>query len=720
MKLVAFAILVTAQAALAETTLLEYGAKVPPVPATRITETSCELEVHLRGAVATGELRQRIANESTGLAASYELDLPAGATITGFSAAGVQAVAVPGAFHSVGVDERPMFGADPAVLVARPEGASSQYAIRVQPIARGIDLTTRFTALAEVRAGALRIVLPGRTGPGLTACRATVRAAGGPGASIGSIAVDGASAKGASASFVIGTRPVTIDAVLAFSGSQPVAWTQSEPLAGGLTATALTVVAPRVRGALQPTRRALFVIDGSRSMELVGRPRVTEVLRAIAGALPANTPLEAIAFDRSAARAFGAWRPSSPDTVAAIERFLATRTATNGTDLANAFEVAHAALEDGGRDATLVVVISDGVLGDTNGRKLVSALAGKTSTIDVLGVVLDPARTRSPGADALRSPVLAYGGAFVEIDADHLDAAIDVVDGWLRPSWLAVTAAAGVHVPDTIRAGGGFTQLIVHRGSPAKFVLTATGASKLRLVPRALPAAPVATLALAEPALAADVDAIRVAALGGHPYVHAQLALAVLTTDGKVARSRTEMVKGGGPYERIIAIADPDEGPPSSAPPPTQATAIERETLERLFREQLQPKAYACYQRAIAAQPKLAGTVHFTFHLGRGEISEVTLVGIGDPQLDACLTEAAYALTVPFPDFTVNADDQTIARYPLSFHIAERKPIIILGDADSSSPIDIDGTPGELPESARRKVRVNSTTPLGNLKPPTP
>lgn len=720
MKLVALAILVTARAALADTTLLEYDANLPPVPATRISEMSCELDVQLRGAVATGELRQRLASQGPGLAASYELDLPAGATITGFSAAGVRAVPVPGEFRSVGVDERPMFGADPAVLVARHEGATSQYAIRVQPFARSVDLTTRFTMLAEIRAGALRLVLPGRSGAQLTACRATVRATGGPGASIGAIALDGVATKGATASFVIGSKPVTLDASLVFAGNVPVAWTQSEPLAGGLTATALTVVAPRVRAALQPTRRALFVIDASRSMELVGRQRVSEVLRAIAGALPAGTPLEAIAFDRSAARAFGAWKPSTPETVAGIERFLATRAATNGSDLAKAFELAHAALDDGGRDTTLVVVISDGVLGDTTGRKLVDALAGKTSVVDVLGVVLDPARTRSPGAEALRSPVLAYGGAFVEIDADHLDAAIDVVDGWLRPSWLAVTAAGGIQLPDSIRAGGGFTQLIVHRGSPAKFVITAAGASKLRLVPRALPAAPVATLALAQPELAADLDAVRARALGKHPYVHAQLALAVLTTDGKVARSRTEMVKGGGPYERIIAIADPDEDPPTVASRHTPATAIERETLERLFREQLQPKAYACYQRAIGVQPKLAGTVHFTFHLGRGEISEVTLVGIGDPQLDACLTDAAYALAVPFPDFAVNADDQTIARYPLTFHVAERKPIIILGDADSSSPIDIDGTPGELPESARRRVRVNSTTPLGNLKPPTP
>jgi hypothetical protein len=368
-----------------------------------------------------------------------------------------------------------------------------------------------------------------------------------------------------------------------------------------------------------------------------------------------------------------------------------------------------------------VVVISDGVLGATDGRALVGALAGKTSTVDVLGVVLDPAHTRSPGAEALRAPAIAYGGAFVELDVEHLDAAIAAVDSWLRPSWLGLASTSDLAVPDSIHAGGGFTRLVVHRGAPAKLVLTATGASKLRLVPRALASAPVATLALADADLAERIGAVvRARALVRHPYVDDRRALAVLTTEGNVARNRAAMVAGGGPYERVVAVRDPDEAPPYVAPPATPPSAIARETLERLFREQLQPRAYVCYQRAIAAHPKLAGTAHFTLYLGRGEISEVSLVGLGEPQLDACLTDAAYALTVPFPDFAVNADDQTIAHYPLTFHIADRKPIIILGDADSSSPIDVEHTPGGLPESARRQIHIDArdaNTPLGTMKP---
>ena len=44
----------------------------------------------------------------------------------------------------------------------------------------------------------------------------------------------------------------------------------------------------------------------------------------------------------------------------------------------------------------------------------------------------------------------------------------------------------------------------------------------------------------------------------------------------------------------------------------------------------------------------------------------------------------------------------------------EKKPIVVSGDADSQSPLDIDAIKGGVPE----RVRVQDTkTPLGNLRP---
>ena len=178
------------------------------------------------------------------------------------------------------------------------------------------------------------------------------------------------------------------------------------------------------------------------------------------------------------------------------------------------------------------------------------------------------------------------------------------------------------------------------------------------------------------------------------------------------------MVAGGGSYERSVALPDPPERttalPATAAATATQPSAIARATLERMFRDQLQPKAYQCYQRALPKNPKLAGTVRFQFRLGRGEVTDVQMIGLGDAAFDGCLRDAGYAMTPPLPDFDINADDQTLANYPLTFEHTETKSYVVLGDADSSSPIDVEA----IERAARQPVKVDARTPLGGLKPP--
>ena len=117
---------------------------------TQLYEATCDLDLELRGAVATVELRQRIVNPGPeALAASYEFDLPGGAMVTGFSlrsAGGVeQALAVPGGVpHRRGRVKRAVLGADPALLAALPSGASRRVratpaADRARPRGRGHD-----------------------------------------------------------------------------------------------------------------------------------------------------------------------------------------------------------------------------------------------------------------------------------------------------------------------------------------------------------------------------------------------------------------------------------------------------------------------------------------------------------------------------------------------------------------------------------------------------
>ena len=682
----------------------------------QLLEASCDISIDLRGAVAQVEVRQRIANPAAAVAGTYAFDLPKGAVITGLSVrgnAGVEtALPITGAFNSVDVSERLVLGADPALLVRLPQDATSQYMLRLQPIPQDHELviSTRYSAIADVQASALRLTLPGRSHRGkLTACRGTVRAAAGPGTTLAGIRVGKAVSAKATASFVLDDKDVAIEAMLSFAGREPVVWTQSTPLAGGWSASVVTVAAPALKTATWQPRRALFVIDGSRSMELVGKPLVNKVLGSVAAALPAGIELDAIIYDRTAERVFKTWRKESPAAIAELQAAVSKHTAKNGSSLETAFQVAQTAITDGTRAQTMVIVISDGVLGEVGSGKLVAALGVTASTADILSIAVSPAQTQVPDASVLRAPVTVLGGTFVEVAADDIDDALQVVDEWLRPSWFELDFGI-IETADSLRSGGGFTRAIIHRTNEPALVLRGRGETTFKVTARPGPNAPgIAPLALST--LPPEPQYRRLFA--GHPFVRDGLAFAVLTTEGKIARNRIAMVKGGGPYERITAASDPVDWQNGPAPvvtlgAPPKPNAIAKDTLERLFRDQLQPKAYACYQRALVASPRLSGTVLFELRMGRGEVTQVGITGTTDQKFEDCLRDAAFTLTVPFPDFKVNADDQTLAHYPLTFQVSEAKPVVVLGDADSSSPLDIDAIKGGVP---------NAKTPLGDLRP---
>lgn len=716
------AVLLVASTAHAGATFDEYSASVRQQPATQLYEASCDVDVELRGAVATITTRQRIVNPGPGeLAAFLELPLPRGGQVTRFATKTDRGIAVDANAPSI-EGGTAVLGVDPALL-RRDDG--DRYRVILQPIDPDHDAVIESTvvALAQPRGGALRLVLPARDGAKLTACKGNVRATPGPGARVREIRTAGK----ASASFALHDKDVAIDIELDVAGTQPVVWTQTQALVDGWHASLVTAVAPRVKSA--GAQRVVFVIDGSRSMDLVGRHNVTRVIAKLGAALPKDTEVEAVIYDRTVSRVFGALRPANSMTIAAIVDAVAKRTASNGSDIAGAFATAKDVIA-GARGQAMVVVITDGVVADVDGAALVAALGAKTSSVDVHAIVLDPATTRAPAADALRAPVSLFGGAYVEVAVDELDGALAEIDEWLRPAWLDV--ALGAHdVPKEIRAGGGFTYALVHEGA-ARFTLTGkSGDAKLAAAARPAPSAPVAAFVLAgTPASAfttvqnptsADIDLVQPLvdkARAAHPAAGPHHAFAILTSRGRVAPHRRKMVAGGGKYERVIALADPTGAirpPTPTKPQPRTASAISKPTLERLFHDQLQPKAFACYQRALGTNQRLAGTATFAFRMGRGEVTEVQLSGLGDATFDACLVDAAYSLQPPLPDFSINIDDQTIANYPLTF---ARRPDqgahVVLGDADSSSPLDIDAIQGGVP---RRPTKADTSTPLGKMRP---
>ncbi len=686
----------------------------------------CELSLEARGAIVDGTLRERIAPGPD--ATAIELELPAGGRLVDVALRGKDgagaAVAVP-AGHEVAMAADPaILGADPAIVVAAAdsEAGRPRYRAIVEPVAAGRDvvLVARWVALAELRDGELQLVMPGhRDG----ACRASVHVVAGPGVAVGRVRAGAVATRGASAGFELADADATIAAELAFARPEPVAWVQRESLGDGYTAEAVTIAAPP---AGERAHRALFVIDTSRSMELVGRARVGRVMHAIADALPPGSEVQAIAFDRAPRQLLPEWKRVDGASLAAIDAALAAVKPGNGSDLAAAFVLAHNLLA-GGKEPALVVTITDGALGEVDGVALARTLSGDRAHLHA--VLIDPGELASPSRAALADAIDRIGGGLVELPASQYADAFVRADAWLRPAWLGLAVAGtSAEIPAQLRSGDGVVRLAITR-APKSIALTGhDDRGKLSVAALPGPAAPLAQLALAkaDPALAAR-----------HPTADDAHALVVLAAEGKVARDRRKVVAGGGPFTRMIAIADPPHERIAPVRPPMLAhtAGLDRGIVERLFELQLQPRAYRCYEQALAAQlaagkkPSLAGTVQFRIELGRGEVAHAAIAGVqeaagersmtrgavlGDAGFAGCLLDAAYSLTPPLPDLARDADERTIATYPLTFVLREDHPIVVAGDADSSSPLDIDSIPGGVP-------RLDTSTPLGGLKPtPTP
>ena len=721
-------LVITTGAAQAAPPWSEFGVAEPLRPAQQLVEAACDLSVELRGAIADVEIRQRLTNPGPGaLAAVSEFELPAGAQLIGMSlqrGKGKVESALPVTAWT-GTDRTTsskVLGADPAIVTAlqpRDDGRQ-RYRVVVQPLdqEQEVTLETRWTATATIRDGALRLSLPGR-GDGAPRCRGLVQVQPGPGASVERIRIDATDLGARStAAFEVGANDALLSAVLAFKRSEPLVWSQTMPLGDGHTAHAITVVTPAIRSA--SARRALLVIDGSRSMELVGRHNVQRLVRTIGAALPQKAEIEAIVFDRKATRVLGSWKPATTENLAAIETAVRNHTAGNGSDTAGAFAFAHQIIGNA-RGQTMVIVITDGVVGDIASDALTKALTATPNDLDVHMIALAPGRMTTPDATALRAPVHYFGGSYIEVATTELDLALASVDDWLRPAWqeLALTGTDVEGLPAQLRAGTGVVLYeIVKRAGKLK--LGGHAERKLAVSGGKAPAAPLAQLALAEPG--AFDETTRARLRERHPAVDEGHAFVVLTSSGTVASSRRQMIAGGGPYTRMIELDDPKFAPDIRVGQPVVigGSAVDRNTVTLLLRQYLQPAAFTCYQRALGINGALAGTAKFRLEIGRGELTRAEVVGVGDAAFDACLLDAAYQVTPPLPNPDYNTDDRTIVNYPLTFSVREQKPFVVAGDADSQSPIDIDAIKGGVPASAKRSGQVkagDTSTPLGGLRP---
>lgn len=715
---------VTSGIAHADTAWSEYGAGVRLRSAEVLTETTCEIDVTLHGAIAEVEQRVRLANPGPdALAATTDFELPAGAQLVGLElgrgkGAASAAIAVAANPQTERVSSPAVLDADPAIIHAlSPIDGRPRYRLIVQPIApeQEVTITTRWLRAADIRGGALQLALPGHAGK---PCRGRVNAKPGPGTSVARVRVAGV--ESATRTFMLVDADLQLAIDLAFKRNEPVVWSQTESLGSGLVAQAVTILTPPARAS--SAKRVLFVLDGSRSMELVGRHRVKQIVHALAGVLPKGTEVDAIIYDRTATRVLGEWRPIDATQLAAIESAIETHTAGNGSSALAALALAQKSIATT-RGETQIVVITDGVVADDG-----PAAAGlATLQVELHAIVLSNGHMRSPDARPLRAVINRIGGSYTELDVAELDTALTVLDDWLRPSWLElelgildpkfsssrVKLGISEDIPSDLRAGSGIVLTLI--AEPLRRPsLTGRSIKPIKVAAVTGPRAPIAELALSrgQPLDIAALTALR----NRRPVVDDEHAFVVLATQGKIANSRRQVTASGGPFTRMVAIDDP-RFPPEvriGTASVIGGSAIDRSALELLFKTQLQPAAFACYQRALGRLPKLAGTAQFRIEIGRGETTHAQVTGLGDATFDACLLDAAYMVTPSLPNPAYNVDDRTIANYPLTFSVREHKPFVLAGDADSSSPLDIDAIQGGVPVKVKP---VDASTPLGNLRP---
>jgi hypothetical protein len=92
----------------------------------------------------------------------------------------------------------------------------------------------------------------------------------------------------------------------------------------------------------------------------------------------------------------------------------------------------------------------------------------------------------------------------------------------------------------------------------------------------------------------------------------------------------------------------------------------DKDLIRRYIKKQRARFRY-CYEKALIRRPELAGTVRTSFMIsGTGKVQGASSKGIGDDDLQACVTNVLSAIKFP-----VVADGQMVAvKYPFHFHSA--------------------------------------------------
>jgi hypothetical protein len=691
-----------------------------------IDETAFAYEVRIDGVVARVTARQSLRASEADAEAVYSFALPSGAAVVGLTvtpAGGKAAVAaaVDAVAAIAAAPDRDTVAISPDLglvrrLGALDDGGDVAYEARIFPIGRGAATTVEITWVAPLQYvdGRLTLRIPARgRSDRFAAATGTVSVA--PPAGVKE--VRDLNAGGAllakkpgkkSWTFAVGegeialdVRPVLDRTVAAFSTAR---------LDDETGAIALAVLRPRAADAPSRFDRVVLVVDRSTSAagEADAREAMATLAGAIGGGVRDGASLQAVLFDRTTETVLGKLTAASAASRKQIGDAIRDATPHAGSELAGGLAAAVAMLADL-EGESLVVVLTDGVLpSDVTADGLASVL-GDSEHITVSAILLAPDALTLPDP---RSGVIAEltrrtGGHTVAVRdgeaalragtiADEIGAAPDWQVGMLRSDGteLALT------LPDSIPAGGGVISFGWYRGKAPRALELTTSDPTLAIAKKAIARAGALAMASGqEPLFAAGavgtggMDRAIAKRSRGIGVVDARTALVAVDPADELAVDRLALAARGGTFARI---PPPPETTIDAVPEAHVEDVVEAnrrgimDTAQRIRADllvpQLMPAAKHCVTESSDGSARKRGRVSLEIEIARGEVIAARTVSSTMPAaLQACLRDAAYALSVPTYTLTDGPDTIHLIRYPMDFGSSR----VAVGDGEGLEPIDI-------------------------------
>jgi hypothetical protein len=717
-----------------------------------LKEAQLEMSVAFEGVVAQVSARQTIVNEGpVPVEAMYTFDVPVDAAITGVHIRTPDGRSSTTMVADAGAAITPMPDPDGVAavpdlgvlrLVARDvpgiDGdtslSTSTYELRVYPVPAQQAVTVTIDWIAPLRYddGRLLLRIPGRgNAAGLVREQVSLRLTPPPGVRGFGAVHGGGRALGRGvrqARFPAAPRgDVVIDAALDFGAeTRPQVSMARVPIDNTVGAIGLAVLAPLGAGARDlGFERVLLVLDVSRSLDRAGLAASTTVVDALLGAMPANTRVEAVLFDRGARRLFGRFRANDAEARKAVTQALRPDQLANGSDLGAALETARTILkgesldaapqegfERGARASTLMVVISDGMVPlELTPRRALDRLGAELlQDVSVASVVLVPDEAPVPETREGALSILARksSGRVMAVRFGEAQARATALAAALgRPVLLSEVdletggaALSGIELPSSIEPGHGVIAVGMYRGAaPATVTLTglaqgqpvrlaaqrdaALGRAALPLaMGRAqlesfLPDGPITT-GSGEPDAATMSAAQRrlVASVRKAGTVTRYTSLVALDATDRFARDRVNMARTWG-ASAFFRLPPPPERtsehafrrferrvPPdrhAADTPPRRTGQLDREIVQRLLENHVKPMARSCYEEALRREPGLAGTMTVVLELGRGEVQFADVQGSTLQHAGVEACVARAAYAIPVPRVALGDDPEIIS-----------------------------------------------------------